>query len=286
LLIGSLFARYASLLIVNFLAIYSGYGFFLGVATPIMLLAEIVRVRHNGRALVQATLALIIALFSLATFFNGWIFTPAAPCFRFPIHPWIRYAWFAALMLANPFRLKEHGLLPSVIGFCLLALVIWIAFRRLLQLARKQNASPLTSTSAILFGFSLLYVVAAAIGRACFGIDAADESRYVVFTSLAVFGFYLESLALSRTRAQRACLIVLFVGMCAANFYPDHRDSAQAQFFSEAKRKWKECYLQYEDIARCDGNAGGVAYPNPAVTHLKEKLDYLKANRLNLFSGE
>jgi hypothetical protein len=281
--------RYSALLVVNFLTIYSGYGFFMGLVTPALLLVDVlIALRANQkRNLVPSASAFVLALVSLASFFVGYPFAPAAPCYRFPLHPLYSYPWFMALMLANPFRLKGHGPLATIVGVALLALAVQILVRRLRDLWNGNSPQPgLARVSAVLLGFTLLYAGGAAIGRLCFGLDYAQESRYVVFVNLALLAFYLEALALKSAVAQKRVLAALFVGLLAGNFYPSHRDRAQMQYFSETKSAWKQCYLQYEDISRCDRQAGGVAYPRPEQTQMQQKLEYMKAHRLNLFSGQ
>jgi hypothetical protein len=259
--------------------LYSGYGFFAALLTPALLALDafrFARLKQAHEALAAAS-ALLIALASLVTFFVGYAFIPAAACYRFPLHPLYAYPWFAALLLANPFRLKGHGPLATTIGGLLLLVLICIAVRRFAELLRNKEGSPLARVIALLSGYTLLYIAAAAVGRLCFGLDYAQQSRYVVFMNLALFAFYLAALGLRNARTQRWAIALLFLGLLAGNFYPAHRDTAERDYFFETKTRWKQCYLRYEDITRCDREAGGVAHPNPAATHMKEKLDYLKA---------
>jgi hypothetical protein len=59
------------------------------------------------------------------------------------------------------------------------------------------------------------------------------------------------------------------------------------QFSKDVKQRWKTCYLQTENIEECDKVAGFHIYSDsPEQTlrsHLREKLEYLKKTRLNLY---
>jgi hypothetical protein len=50
------------------------------------------------------------------------------------------------------------------------------------------------------------------------------------------------------------------------------------------KRAWSACYLRTREIGLCDTATGFAIYPDPERTHLKEKLNYLEAAGLSMFS--
>jgi hypothetical protein len=58
-----------------------------------------------------------------------------------------------------------------------------------------------------------------------------------------------------------------------------------AHRFSEAKNTWAACYLRSGNIELCDAVSGSPVHPDAAATHLREKLEFLKRNRLSLFSS-
>jgi len=53
-----------------------------------------------------------------------------------------------------------------------------------------------------------------------------------------------------------------------------------------AKQNWKQCYLKFENVDYCDSRMHFKVHPSPAGTHLDEKLQFLKARRLNLYNGD
>ncbi|HVN55181.1 MAG TPA: hypothetical protein VMT46_12685 [Anaerolineaceae bacterium] len=54
------------------------------------------------------------------------------------------------------------------------------------------------------------------------------------------------------------------------------------RFYSEDKARWKNCYLTFEDVPRCNQLTNYQINPI-ADTDLRWKLDYLKQNHLNLY---
>ena len=54
-------------------------------------------------------------------------------------------------------------------------------------------------------------------------------------------------------------------------------------FVSSAKRNWKACYVQFEDIRGCNHAVGYGVYPN-LDRNLKGKLEFLKETRQNLYA--
>ena len=286
--LASIWLRYGLAVVIDFLAIYSGYGFFLGLVAPLLFLLDALRARKGRRPLETkvAWCALLASLASLLSFFWGYRFNPAAACFRFPLTPVWNYPRFMALMFANPLRLKGHGPLTTLAGFLLLGLALYL-LRRCLQQGWKERSpsAALDRASAALLGFVLFYSSAAAAGRLCFGLDAAQESRYVVFMNLALLAFYLQSLTwprgVTRSRAMAAFAVILAAGQ----IFLSHRDRVQMEYFRQVKTAWKQCYLQQEDIPRCDAAAGAAAFPLPAATQMQEKLQYMKERKLNLYNG-
>jgi hypothetical protein len=56
--------------------------------------------------------------------------------------------------------------------------------------------------------------------------------------------------------------------------------------YAERKRAWADCYRRVGSIEACDSSTGFNVFPYPARTHLKEKLEFLREHKLNLFAGE
>ena len=275
-------ARYGAIIVLNFLLVYTGFGLFMGIVTPVLLALDVRRVmRASSRPAAVPLAALGLALVSFASFFYGYYWSPAVSCFVFPDPRPLNYPWFVSLMLSLFMGIRRSLVLASVLGaglaLVMAALLLWHGLR----LWRARHWADLDVTMVALLGFTLLFGLNAAIGRVCLGMPAAAQSsRYV---GLLVPGFLAVYLRLMSWRdgTKRAVAIAVFAVLVLPNTLKMHKDPIQ----ENGKRAWQACYLKVEDIDYCNQTTGYPPHWNAAATHLKEKLDYLKRNRLSLFSG-
>jgi hypothetical protein len=136
--------------------------------------------------------------------------------------------------------------------------------------------------AAVLLAYSILFAVDTAIGRVCLGPGAAFAPRYTTLLIPGVTGMYFYLQTISPDRIQKALTSVLILLLIPGCF----TDDGGAAWGADRKRAWVECYIRTENIPECDKSAGFVIHPHPDQTGLTEKLDYLKARRLNLFSPQ
>ncbi len=276
--------RFALILFLNFLLINTGFGIFMaGVTIGIFALECYWSSRHLSSVPIYSALAgLVLAVASLASFFFHYIFQSASPCFELPHNHWVRYPQFMGAMVAaftipRPFGVSN---LLIFLGTLILMLMIAILIWHVLHLLK----SPLPQThlvGATLLGFSLLFAANTAVGRECMGVEQAIISRYgtlLIPAFLAVY-FYLLSGNWYGWRN-----IVLALGVLALLPGSLVTPRSDIRWYSNGKRHWAECYIRTGDIRYCDQSTNFVLFPEPEKTHLQEKLDYLKENRLNLFA--
>ena len=277
-----LWARYGLVLGMNFLLLYSGYGLFVGLLTPVFLGLEWLRERRSDRSGGSAALALLISLASLGSFFVGYKFGYRSVCAveAHGIAPRMRYV---GLMFANFLRIKGTGVVPSLAGLLLLAGAAGIFLGSLRNLMKTEEDST-RRVIAILFGYSLVVATAAAVGRLCLGMQYAQSSRYVTYLIPAFLGFYFRILQMERPQARKIVLGLMMISTGIPAIWLSRSDKGTLRWLSSGKQAWRACYLQSEDIARCDAVSRFPVYPNPEAVHLKEKLEYLKRNQLNLYS--
>lgn len=169
--------RYPLILFINFLSIYTGFGIFLGVLTPILLLVDYsANTPENRLPTVYFISALLLSVASLACFFVGYKFWPASQCFSFQLQSPVSYLAFVALMFANFFGLKDVALPVQVIGIMIVAAVlvsmtvsIWLLFRQKTtsfpEAVRDRNL-----IVACLTAYTLLFCTFTAYGRMCQGL--------------------------------------------------------------------------------------------------------------------
>src|SRR6202034_2695206 len=116
--------------------------------------------------------------------------------------------------------------------------------------------------------------------RVCLGTAAAFAPRYATLLIPGVTGVYLYLQTISPDGIRRAICLIFVLMLVPGCFDAD----SGAEWYTDGKRAWAECYLRTENISECDKSASFAIYPDPnQAPGLKEKLDYLKAHRLNLF---
>jgi len=279
-------ARYTAVVVLNFLLIFTGFGLFMGLITPLLLALDTFQQVRNrqGNAWVLPLAALAVALTSIYAFSIGYVFEPAIACFHFPYQrPW-EYPWFVGLMLAR-FLGVSYGpsmALASILGCALLILMLGVLTYHLLMLVRSgMRDRGISMSIMLLIGYSLVFCANTAIGRICAGFDSSQSSRYMTLLIPAFFGLYLHILTLRRAPVRYATL-ALFAALLLP--LPAHTsvDMQVTRGFTVGKQRWEACYLKIENIERCDREAGFLIYP--ASPELKARLAYLKQHHLNLFA--
>lgn len=272
--------RYAGVVLLNFLLIYTGYGIFVSVITLSLLAIDCWQKRRALAELRTSVAALIASTLSLAAFSYDFVFISNADCFRFPYPNPAAYPWFIAMMFARFLGIKHGVVLPGVIGLVSLIVVIAVAVGTLWIVLQRMNRSAVIVL--VLTGYTLIFSAAAAIGRVCMGMEAAQSSRNLTLLIPGFLGIYFYLLSLNRSRSARMLIAVLFLAVLPACIQRNHKE---IEGFAAMKMAWKNCYLANENVADCNVVSHLQLYPHPNAIHLNEKLTYLKENHLNLYSN-
>jgi hypothetical protein len=190
-------------------------------------------------------------------------------------------------MLAHNFGARGPQIISIPIGMAVLAAMIYLLVAFGKGVRRSKGCGPRELIPAVLVVFCLLFCAATTYGRACMGSHLAFESRYTNYLALGMLGLYLHFLGVFGARGQWKGNVVLgfFLAMVIWGGLPTNPSDRYAmQKYHDIKTKWRSCYLETEEIQECDQEAGFWIYPSPEVIGLKAKLEYLKQNRLNLYS--
>jgi hypothetical protein len=289
-------ARYSAILILNFLLIYTGFGFFMGVVTITVLLFDVLLFDRRRASRTESesrsfpAVALLLAIASLASFFYHYRWDPAVPSFHFPdAHP-MNYPWFVGLIMSYFLGLRAV-VLASVVGSLLALVAIAILVWHGVRLWRNPDGPAadlnrtVDRTIVILLGFSLLFEANAAIGRVCLGMpEAAQISRYMGLLVPAYLAIYFHLLTWRKSAIRTALLALFVIALVPSAVRMPNGYSPQV--VSDGKQAWKSCILQTGTIDYCDRATGFALYPDPRKTQILEKLQFLQKNRLNLYSGD
>ena len=277
--------RYGLVLAINFVTIYTGFGLFIGMITPLALAADYhvsIRKMYRGQLLFLGSL--LLSLGSFASFFAHYVYTPAVGCEPNMFQSPGIYGRFVTLMFANVLGAKGLAAFPSVIGAMLLASLLAalaINCKRLQPVMEAMEYRYLIP--AILIAYSLVFSAIAAYGRSCVGLPEAQVSRYVMYMELGLLGLYL-SLSTIRRNILRLTLLVTLTMTVAGTAIVRRDDRIAMGYYRDLKKDWRACYLAYTDIATCDRLTGHWIYGEAEGNALKEKLEYLKQTKQNLYA--
>jgi hypothetical protein len=276
--------KYGLLLLLNFLLIYTGFGVFIGVVT-IGLFAPYCSWSWRDADSVPLTASLtglVVAGISLGSFFIRYTFQPAVECFEFPYRDLMQYPWFMALMFATFGGMNSPLLLVTFLGALILLFVAFVLVTEM-RIVSSSSApfNPVHLIVPVLLTYSLLFSANTAVGRVCLGLPSAHASRYTTLLIPAFLAMYFFLLTLRRQQLRRSLVLVLLFLLIPGHVHI----SIRAHGFADGKRAWAQCYTQTEDIAYCDSLTKFPVYPDAERTRLKQKLEYLKKHRLNLFAG-
>ncbi|MEI8341403.1 MAG: hypothetical protein WCH43_07720 [Verrucomicrobiota bacterium] len=278
--------RLAILSFLTFLLIFTGFGLFMGLITPLVLvveLAQAVRARETRHLLWVSGALLLIAFFWLI-FSRGYHFEPAVAEFKFPHKRPLEYLYFMALMLANFYGVPGHGFWPMMAGGCAILGLIFICFRHAkLMLMKGIETGRENVVIFSLSAFALFYLANTAVGRVCLGlVEAPAASRYVTLLSAGGFAIFLQLGSMRSAKfANIACVayaLLLLAG--TLNLRPD--DWASVHWLHNGRLAWREAYLETNDERSANQRSGFKVYPDSDV--ITGHLEYLRQHRLNLFS--
>jgi len=274
--------RYVVVLIVNFLAIYTGFGLLIGFITPVWLILEYYSRNPARRPATLVFIPLALSLASLGSFFAAYNIEPSVDCFSLLPHAPVTYVTFFLGMLAHNFGARGSQIISLPLGAGALAAMIFVLASFGKRFKEAKSYTPESLVPAVLVAYCLLFCAATAYGRSCLGSHLAFESRYTNYLALGIFGLYLHSL-----RGQRAGKIfagLLLAMLLTGSLKTSPADQYQMERFHEVKANWRSCYLRIEDVEQCDQAAGFWIYRFPEPTDLKDKLEYLKQTKQNLYS--
>jgi hypothetical protein len=277
--------RYTAIAVLNVLLIYTGFGIFMGLITPAVLVLDAIhrwKDRENNVWLPLFTFMLGLA--SLYAFSREYRFAPAISCFSFPHERPLEYVWFVGLMFARFFGVN-YTLTPRLamlVGIALFAAILGVVLYhglRVLRQGLRTNQTSLIIT--MLLGYTLIYAANTAIGRVCNGIEGGQSSRYMTLVIPAFFALYLYLCSLKPQQLQIAGSIIYVSLLLGLPFFSGPADVQMMQGFTNGKQQWRECYLAERDITQCDQFTGFKVYPSP---NFQDKLDYLQHHRLSFFA--
>ena len=294
--------RYGLLLTVNFLLIYTGFGLFMGVLTPVLLALEFYNQKNQGQISSRRLflLASLLSILSLGSFFVGYKVEAATICYgshanaavTFNARDFLRYLRFMSLMFANFAGRKGLGLATTTIGGLLLAACIGalaFCFRELLFSSKPASSSEAVVQKIVptaLSGFGVIFAFSTAVGRLCLDEPAAAQTaRYIPYLALALLGVYFCLISARGSGVRNFSLAALVTMALVSSISINRTDRGRMAWLAQGKQKWKDCYLVQQDVNRCD-TLSNFRLDSNADGRLQDKLMVLRQKRLNLFAPQ
>lgn len=274
--------RLALLTGLTFLAIFTGFGFYVGAISLVLFGLEGVQLarQKDWRGAAQAGLALagVLALWGL--FFFNYRGETASTGFTQALGQVGQVLRFVGVMLANSQGVWGAGWVATTIGLVVFALLVTLSIYQGVQLVRVgvAKAEPRRVVIFSLTGFVALYCVSAALGRLGEGIEAARASRYVTLMIPAGLAFCLQLSAMKHPWITRGVFpgYLGFLMVLTLQLRPG--DLKQADSFRTTRVVWAQTYLDTGDVRKANEKAGQEIFPGSTMS---AQLRYLEEHRLN-----
>jgi hypothetical protein len=248
------------------------------VAVPLVLVVQAIDAWRSPQRLASAV-ALVASVLLALTFFIGYARNPAVPCFVFPDpHP-TRYLPFAGLVLAHPLAFdpfRDGRAVAVLVSAVLGGAFAWSSWGVL-----RRPGAELERLVFLLCGSAVLFAAAVAVGRACLGVAASWAPRYVLYVlpALAAAALLLRVRTGPAGRWVTAALLIVVVGQQVG---VEHQSTGFAELVGK-KRRYVECLRAGQTATECTGVVGLEVYPAPALSHLDEKVEYMRERGLGPF---
>ena len=274
-------ARCATVLVLNIALIYTGFGVFMGLITPVLFGLEYVRTRKWA-----PLISLLIAVVSMASFFIGYRNDPAVQCFSPYLQGHLNYFAFLVFLFSSFVKIypAQSTVVPAFLAGSVLLLIVAGATASFIpKLAREGTSSPKSLAPCVMLSYSLIFCCAAAYGRTCQGLVPAP--RYLIYLILAFFGLYLGALSGKIPLLRREYIGAVLLISLASSGWISANESRTMSTISRQRRTWRDCYLASHNISACDKVSESFIYSIPEPADLQPKLEFLEKRHLSLFSG-
>jgi len=265
-------ARYLAILLLNLLAVFTGFGLFLGPITIALLFCTAIHARPGDRF--PAWLACGMALLTMVAFFIGWQFRPANPYFgKAQVSPG-DYLVFIGRLIGHSFQAG------AVIGLGVFVVLVSAALWSGTRFARKPDG-PL-AVLFLLTAFSVLYALATTAGRASEGMATALGSQYVTLLLPGLIGLYG---VVRRFRFGYPILPAGCLAIALWSFPLRSHEEAQAISWAGFNDRFAATYLQTGSLEAAERAAGHTVFPpdKPGRGDIAVRLEDMRRHGWSFF---
>lgn len=265
------FRQKVALILLNLCSVYTGFALFLAPYNALLMGRECWKGKGAPENRV-AWISLAFLLLTDASFFLGYTFPMASTVGR--IQPLV-YLEFVTVLVAYFFKTRVW--VGGVVLCAMIAACLYHGWRWIRQ------EKPESRLIFLLCGFTLLFAFDCAYGRSVNGILGGRTSRYLMLLLPGMLGLYLAALSLPQTVWRSLSLVVLLLLAYTSRELPVQEQMIMNTWL-KGRADWVVYYKQTGSVARAEALAHVLMNPHPEVSHMDEKLAYLKARQLNLFA--
>ena len=252
----------AIVIIIVMLSLFTGFGIFLFCSYLLVFTLYLIsdmwhENKLNNDKLVLAFFTYVALILSLVIFFTNYTFSSAEGCAQTALSNIPSVINFSFAIASMPFGGSSLGMLSVPIGFSVMAMFTIISFLALRNIFICRSID--NFAILVLVVASGTFVINAAIGRHCLGIDSAYASRYYQFVSLGVIGtlFALSMWCRERWSIAVKVLSLIIIGVTLFSVNPAMKRLGDG--FSAHKNNFAVCVKQGGSVYDC--NLKFIIYP-------------------------
>lgn len=281
--------RLALVLVINFVAVFTGLTLFLGFLTPLWIAFDYLATPREQRSSLKLLAgAYACSLATIVAFFVGYKFNPDIECFNPHLAPLVEYVQFLFVMFANYFGIRDTDWTAMVVGSVTL-LPILAVFSAAIYKAftcgtRARDAKARAwCVPILLMAFSLLLCVNTAYARICGGLSLALAPRYALYIEPAALGTYLAFTMFDLPVRWKIlpAVALLFAGVCL------RQSNADMRYYQQGKLRWMQCYAANKDVNACNAETHFQIYTHaPERTQLSHKLQLIQRLHINFYKPQ
>lgn len=276
--------KQALLILITAAVTFSGFGVFWCLVHIGLILYEEIKIRKIRASKICSVLFLCLLLYLM--FGPGYRHDSGASCPTCPSPKFYQYIIFMLSGFAKLFAFYQGVPLAVqvLVAFAFLIFSIRFFYRRGVKKLRD-SISPVLPA---LIAFSVIFIAAAALGRAGLSSTGGRESRYMCYLLPAVFACYIwiaqqpaMDTAVGWYKKSGIWFAVLLFSTYPyhAAFNYDHYHG----FYFSIKEKWLKSFRANQNLEQADREAGGKIFPDYNNPAFQRGMKYLKENRFNLF---
>lgn len=264
--------RYLSMAAIITIGIFSGFAVVVSMALLII----------EGLKWLKSPRLQSLSIFGLPILSFGYVYFSQKSTPPVNLSNSFEYSLEYATLLTGNFLFTQpsrYWFIILLMGLITVSILIWLS-------KKSTPKSPdFYTITALLISSSLLFVILNIVGRAELGIGNAITTRYIPATMPLMFGIYLliQHLKPSYSWFKIPLLLVFGFIMLKAQLETSTARIKRPIELANKTKQWEICLKENHSFKECNSKYTFKLVPEILEKHLQEKIDFLKANKLNIY---